>query len=385
MSRTTDPVGHWEDLEAWLSAMTDSLLPKAAETLRHQTRDQLDDSLTSIMKHDPCQSYCHKELAKISSSLSHTLIATLKLSDRHAANLQKELTRAQLRIKQLEMEVQERHEGSDETDASAKKEIARLQEALTTTTQEREQAQSAYAELASKLQYAEQLLEKAKTDFRDKTSRIKALETHLNEARTEIDHLTQQLDHITEPGNVKDELKHAYELRPETTRTRRDLTSPLPSRSGSPVPEWAREQKGKGAKLKPSPALSEETYLTIKPREISQASHRPSCGIDFRDLAKLARNINQFIPSMPDGQDIQAYLQDVDCHLEMRPSVTDKERLYLLRTTSSPEVRSFMDRQPVHTKTNYHLLRQALIEEFADSEHGLVAALETKQGHNEIP
>ncbi|KAL1259006.1 hypothetical protein QQF64_009583 [Cirrhinus molitorella] len=246
MSRTTDPVGHWEDLEAWLSAMTDSLLPKAAETLRHQTQDQLGDSLTSIMKHDPCQSYSHKELAKISSSLSHTLIATLKLSDRHAANLQKELTRAQLRIKQLEMEVQERHEGSDETDASAKKEIARLQEALTTTTQEREQAQSAYAELASKLQYAEQLLEKAKTDFRDKTSRIKALETHLNEARTEIDHLTQQLDHITEESdNVKDELKHAYELRPETTRTRRDLTSPLPSRIGSPVPEWAREQKRK--------------------------------------------------------------------------------------------------------------------------------------------
>ncbi|KAL1256535.1 hypothetical protein QQF64_012080 [Cirrhinus molitorella] len=78
--------------------MTDSLLPKAAETLRHQTQDQLDDNLTSIMKHDPCQSYSHKELAKISSSLSHTLIATHKLSDRHAADLQ-ELTRAQQRIK----------------------------------------------------------------------------------------------------------------------------------------------------------------------------------------------------------------------------------------------------------------------------------------------
>ncbi|KAL1280018.1 hypothetical protein QQF64_014618 [Cirrhinus molitorella] len=260
MSHTTDPVGHWEDLEAWLSAMTDSLLPKAAETLRHQTQDQLDDNLTSIMKQDPCQSYSHKELAKISSSLSHTLIATLKLSDRHAANLQKELTRAQQRIKQLELEAQERQKGSDETDASAKEEIARLQEVLTTTTQEREHAQSAYAELASKLQ------------------------------------------------------------------TRRDLTSPLPSRIGSPVLERAREQKGEGAKLKPSPALSEETYLTIKPREISQASHRPSCGIDFRDLTKLARNINQFIPSMPGGQDIQAYLQDVDFHLEMRPSVTDTDR-----------------------------------------------------------
>ncbi|KAL1282349.1 hypothetical protein QQF64_001152 [Cirrhinus molitorella] len=146
MSHTTDPISHWEDLEAWLSAMTHSLLPKATETLRHQTQDQLDDNLTSIMKYDPCQSYSHKELAKISNSLSHTLIAIHKLKDRHAANLQKELT-------------------------------------------------------------------------------------YLNEARTEIDHLTQQLGHITEESdNVKDELKHAYELRPETTRTRRDLTSPLPSR-----------------------------------------------------------------------------------------------------------------------------------------------------------
>ncbi|KAL1264166.1 hypothetical protein QQF64_004521 [Cirrhinus molitorella] len=159
MSRTTDPVSHWEDLEAWLSAMTGSLLPKAAETLRHQTQDQLDDNLTSIMKHDPCQSYNHKELAKISGSLSHTLIATLKLSDRH---VQKELTRAQRRIKQLELEVQERQEASDEMDSSTKEEIARLQETLTTTTQEREQVQSAYAELTSKLHYAEQLLEKLK-------------------------------------------------------------------------------------------------------------------------------------------------------------------------------------------------------------------------------
>ncbi|KAL1282376.1 hypothetical protein QQF64_001179 [Cirrhinus molitorella] len=31
---------------------------------------------------------------------------------------------------------------------------------------------------------------------------------------------------------------------------------------------------------------------------------------------------------MSGGQDVQAYLQDVDFHLEMRPSVTDKERLY---------------------------------------------------------
>ncbi len=64
MSHTTEHVGHWEDLETWLSIATDSLLPKAAETLKHQTQDQLDDNITSLMAQDPSQSYNHKELAK---------------------------------------------------------------------------------------------------------------------------------------------------------------------------------------------------------------------------------------------------------------------------------------------------------------------------------
>ncbi len=90
---------------------------------------------------------------------------------------------------------------------------------------------------------------------------------------------------------------------------------------------------------------------------------------------------------MPNSQKVQAYLQDIDFHLEMRPNVTDKDKLYLLRTTSSPEVRSFLDRQPVNTKTDYQRLRKALIKEFADSEsnQGLVAALETRQGRHDTP
>ncbi len=37
MSHKTEHVGHWEDLEKWLSVATDSLLPKAAENT--QTSD----------------------------------------------------------------------------------------------------------------------------------------------------------------------------------------------------------------------------------------------------------------------------------------------------------------------------------------------------------
>ncbi len=65
----------------------------------------------------------------------------------------------------------------------------------------------------------------------------------------------------------------------------------------------------------------------------------------------------------------------------------DKDKLYLLRTTSSPAVRSILDRQPANTNTDYQLLQKALIKEFADpeSEQGLVAALETRQGCHEPP
>ncbi len=116
MSHKTEHVGHWEGLEMWLSVTTNSILPKAAEALQQQTQDQLDDNITSIIRQDPSQNYNHKELAKITSSLSHTLIATLKLSDKHAAQCQQELTSAQRRIEQLEREAQERQEGTDEVE-----------------------------------------------------------------------------------------------------------------------------------------------------------------------------------------------------------------------------------------------------------------------------
>ncbi len=85
---------------------------------------------------------------------------------------------------------------------------------------------------------------------------------------------------------------------------------------------------------------------------------------------------------MQNSQNVQAYLQDINFHLEMRPYVTDKDKLYLLRTTSSFEVRSFLDRQPANTNTDYQLIQEALIKEFADpeSEQGFVAALEMRQG-----
>ncbi len=107
----------------------------------------------------------------------------------------------------------------------------------------------------------------------------------------------------------------------------------------------------------------------------------------IKDLDKLSKNISKFNPNSTGGHTIQAHLQDIDFYLEMRPHVTDRDRLYLLRATSSSEVRNFLDRQPSRTKSDYQLLREVLIKEFTDpdSEHGLLSALETKQGRQEAP
>ncbi|XP_016366013.1 uncharacterized protein LOC107706718 [Sinocyclocheilus rhinocerous] len=107
----------------------------------------------------------------------------------------------------------------------------------------------------------------------------------------------------------------------------------------------------------------------------------------IKDLNKRSKNISKFKPNSTEGHDIQAYLQDLEFHLEMRPHVTDRDRLYLLRATTSPEVRNFLDRQPSQTKSSYQLLREVLIKEFTDpeSEHGLLTALEIKQGRQETP
>ncbi len=122
-----------------------------------------------------------------------------------------------------------------------------------------EQIKEDYADCADKLQYADKLPEKAKADFRDKNSRIKALEAHLDESRNKI----SCLDYFKEEyESFQEELQHAYELRYEPSRTGRVPTSPLPSRTGAPVPGLTREQKMEGMVLKHSPVPSEELYLT---------------------------------------------------------------------------------------------------------------------------
>ncbi len=128
-------------------------------------------------------------------------------------------------------------------------------------------------------------------------------------------------------------------------------------------------------------------FLPTKENLPSKADLGAAHGMTIKDLDKLPKNISKFNPSSKEGHTIQAHLQDIDFYLEMRPHVTDRDRLYLIRATSSSEVRNFLDRQPSQTKSDYQLLREVLIKVFTDpdSENGLLTALETKQGRQKSP
>uniref|UniRef100_A0A8C1QRP9 Uncharacterized protein n=1 Tax=Cyprinus carpio TaxID=7962 RepID=A0A8C1QRP9_CYPCA len=106
-----------------------------------------------------------------------------------------------------------------------------------------------------------------------------------------------------------------------------------------------------------------------------------------RELDKLARNIPTFNPDPAGGHDVHTYLQDIDFHLQTVANVTALDKLYLLRITSSRDVHRTLDRQPETVKADYQQLRKALILEFSDpdSDHGLLNAMDLKQGRLENP
>ncbi len=204
----------------------------------------------------------------------------------------------------------------------AEEEINRLKETLAATTPKMEQIKEDYAD---RMHYAEQLLEKAKADFREKNSRIKALEAHLDESRNEMSSTTSKRNMKVSKRNSSTVLNYAM------SRQGQDVHRPHPCRAGPGhlFLEGHVSKRWRGLVLKHSPTPSEELYLTTKPKEPGAASHRSSHGLDLKDLSKLAKNIGKFNHSMQNSQNVQAYLQDIDFHLEIRPNVKDKEKLKL--------------------------------------------------------
>uniref|UniRef100_A0A667X0R2 Retrotransposon gag domain-containing protein n=1 Tax=Myripristis murdjan TaxID=586833 RepID=A0A667X0R2_9TELE len=299
------------------------ITPDYATKLKSASSKRLEDNFTEVQANPPKQSYGSKELSKVLSTLVHSLLAQVKLSESKVAELKRE---------------------AQQNTALYQQEVKRLTEesqALTTLFQRK---MDEARQLESHLN---ELLLKAEEELRDSRCRIKALEGHLDDTKRQTRDLEQSDQKEIE--TMKQELQHSYKEKNLVDRRYRSLP---PMSSPSIAPRLVRQ---------PDAAL--------------------------KDLDRVARNINTFTPSPSGGHDVHAYLQDVEYHAGQLPQATDEDRLHLIRITSSLEVRSFLDRQTTSVKTDYTQLKQALIREFADpeSEQGLTTALDIKQGRQETP
>ncbi|KAI4878795.1 hypothetical protein NFI96_009236 [Prochilodus magdalenae] len=83
-----------------------------------------------------------------------------------------------------------------------------------------------------------------------------------------------------------------------------------------------------------------------------------------RDLDKIACNIARFKPKPDGSNDVHIYLKDID-YLRNFPTATAENKTYLIKVTSSREVSSFIERQPISVRLIIACC-QALVEEFSN-------------------
>ncbi|KAL0147883.1 hypothetical protein M9458_056804 [Cirrhinus mrigala] len=234
---------------------------------------------------------------------------------------------------------QDRHKEPDRT--AQQKEITSLQEALTAAGH-REQ------------------LEKA-------TRQV--LERELFQTKAEVQTLTQQFGNIKEELDmVQRELKQSYRLC--MVSSKRHPAARHTASSANPCAPAHRYKGGSQSLLLDTSQISfQETSAAAEGTELIQMNSEVTHEVTLKELNRMARNIPAFTPELAGDHDVHAYI------------------LYLLWITSCPEVRCFLARRPVHIHSDYQQLRQAIIKELSDpeSEHGLIAALATKQGRYETP
>ncbi|XDV34060.1 hypothetical protein PO909_004269, partial [Leuciscus waleckii] len=312
-----------------------------------------------------------QNLRKIALNLVTKAWASERLSldmEQKAAALQLQATEArkdrahtQSRLDQLIFLTEE----EDETDTTLQQEVERLQRALDDlrlhTDQRQQSEENTRKELNERLQRAEALLERA--------------ETKIHQLIQQRHDLEDELD------MVRRELRHAYSFNRDR-EGEEHLTPFPPSSESAPFSHTPRAEKGGESPLHNTTPVS-QTPRAVKGQNPLQTDWAPSNSSRPTNLNKMARNI----PTFAGDCSVHAYLQDIDFHLQTVANATAWDKLYLVRITSSREVRSFLDRQPQPVKADYKQLRQALIREFSDpeSDQGFITALDVKQARLEHP
>uniref|UniRef100_A0A8C5I849 Uncharacterized protein n=1 Tax=Gouania willdenowi TaxID=441366 RepID=A0A8C5I849_GOUWI len=107
-----------------------------------------------------------------------------------------------------------------------------------------------------------------------------------------------------------------------------------------------------------------------------------------KDLDRIARNLSRFEPNLDDPGEIHAYLNDLKFFLERFPNASSRDKIYVIKASSSKQVSLFIDRQPLDIRDDFEALCKILIEEYCNKnefETGYFAAHSITQAANERP
>lgn len=131
--------------------------------------------------------------------------------------------------------------------------------------------------------------------------------------------------------------------------------------------------------------VASNSHNTVLSQPKSPSMPPPSNHLSL--LKELACDIEVFNPETP-GNSIELYLKDVHFALSYLPDITMSDKLFILRTTTTQAVHSFIDRQSPAISNDFNELCKALAAEFTLHENpytSRLSAFKIKQGRHESP
>uniref|UniRef100_A0A8C6KNI4 Uncharacterized protein n=1 Tax=Nothobranchius furzeri TaxID=105023 RepID=A0A8C6KNI4_NOTFU len=302
--------GSFKELDAVLWELTQNHIPEYFDEVQQMDSEKLQSAMTDLIDTGMNQTVGDKSAVKTISSLAAVLSRRFQVAHKLISQASEQLTKKSQKMEQLREET-----------AWYKRHLAEVQEELKTATSDLADTSTQLYDVIKEKERNESLMAKLATE----TRAIQAL----NETHVEAGAAAQQKEE-SDPARVRQELTG---------------TSTYPPPRGLP----------------PSLNVRSQEHLKLD-------------GPTDKDLDRMARNITRFEPSPGVPCHVESYLKDIQFCLRKYPYATVDDKIYLIKMTSSQEVRK-----------DYECLSPVITKEFSAfvSQTGLSLALNVKQAKNE--
>ena len=156
---------------------------------------------------------------------------------------------------------------------------------------------------------------------------------------------------------------------------------------GQPIPPPAHSSGGDQSLLNTGTVQSQRYQLPHSPLVDSdgQGHDLPPVQLSSGQLKSVAKCISFFDPEPTGSTETHTYLEDIEYHLAEYGPVDATTKVKLICLTASRDVVSFIRRQSRRVAQDWNALRQAIIDEYADSRStgSITSAILIHQGHDE--